>query len=192
MFCSFGTSPKIMRLFCKGRVIEKDDRRFEALRTRMSKANGSDVELVGGRAIIWLDVYKAQTSCGFGVPILARSHSQDDTSENASVGGAEPGQMFVNRDTMDFWATKMAEKNALSGYQKNANARSLDGLPGLRSARRARGQWVLGDEVMAWVVRVGQQWEALLVGGLVGILVVAALHVVGLLDVDYGSNAYRR
>ena len=70
MFCSFGPSPQIMRLFCKGRVVEKWDQHYQELRAKMATENGDEVDLTGARAIIVLKVKKVQTSCGFGVPIV--------------------------------------------------------------------------------------------------------------------------
>ena len=56
MFCSFGVSPRIMRLFCTGRVIEWDQPSFGPLLLKMAKK-----KLEGARAIILLDVWKVRT-----------------------------------------------------------------------------------------------------------------------------------
>ena len=53
MFCSFDKNPRIMRLFCTGRVVEYTDPGFDTLLKRMSKA-----EIVAPRAIILLDIFK--------------------------------------------------------------------------------------------------------------------------------------
>ncbi len=53
MFCSFDTSPRIMRFFCKGRVIEWDQPEFELLLKRMGNKM-----VEGARAVILLDVFK--------------------------------------------------------------------------------------------------------------------------------------
>jgi hypothetical protein len=140
MFCSFGRSPRIMRLFCTGRVVEKGDQRFEELRERMSRCNGRDVELVGGRAIILLHVFKVQTSCGFGVPVFGgqgRGQGQDslegegegdgDVGEHGDDVKLGSGEMVTERETMDYWARKTEEKDKLLGYQRDSNFRSLDG-----------------------------------------------------------------
>ena len=55
MFCSFGTSPRIMRFFCRGRVVERGDGGFESEVKRMGKGKG---EVLGARAVILLDVWK--------------------------------------------------------------------------------------------------------------------------------------
>lgn len=53
MFCSFGKGPKIMRWFCKGKVIEWNDPDFGKWVGRMGKKG-----IVGARAIIVLNVWK--------------------------------------------------------------------------------------------------------------------------------------
>jgi hypothetical protein len=53
MFCSFGASPRIMRFFCKGRVVEWDLPEFEVLLEKMGKKR-----IDAARAIIVLDVFK--------------------------------------------------------------------------------------------------------------------------------------
>jgi hypothetical protein len=53
MFCSFGATPRIMRFFCTGRVVEWDRPEFESLLERMGK-----MRIQGARAVILLDVFK--------------------------------------------------------------------------------------------------------------------------------------
>lgn len=53
MFCSLEQKPRIMRLFCKGRVIERKDPEFEPEMKRINK-NG----IPGTRAIVMLDIWK--------------------------------------------------------------------------------------------------------------------------------------
>ena len=53
MFCSFAKSPRIMRFFCKGSVVEWDDGRFEDLMGKMGKKR-----VEGARAVILLNVLK--------------------------------------------------------------------------------------------------------------------------------------
>jgi len=59
MFCSFDTLPRILRLFCRGTVVELDDPTFESTLERMGKK-----PLPGMRAIILLEIWKVSTSCG--------------------------------------------------------------------------------------------------------------------------------
>ena len=53
MFCSFATSPRILRFFCRGRVVEYDKPEYGRLLQRIEKK-----EVVGARAVIVLDVWK--------------------------------------------------------------------------------------------------------------------------------------
>ena len=56
MFCSFGVSPRIMRFFCTGHVVEWDQPSFATILLKMAKKR-----LEGARAIILLDVWKVGT-----------------------------------------------------------------------------------------------------------------------------------
>jgi len=53
MFCSFEASPRILRLFCTGRVVEWNDPGFDGWLKRMGDKN-----IKGARAAIILDVFK--------------------------------------------------------------------------------------------------------------------------------------
>lgn len=55
MFCSFDKLPRIMRWFCKGRVVEWDQPGFEELLTKMGKE-----KITGARAVILLDVWQGK------------------------------------------------------------------------------------------------------------------------------------
>ncbi|KAL4928649.1 DUF1446-domain-containing protein [Aspergillus undulatus] len=129
MFCSFDASPRILRFFCTGSVIEWSDPDFKPYLERMGEK-----ELIGARAIIKLDVFKVQTSCGYGVPQLSLAF---DSETN------EPKPYFKDRQTLSYWARKTVEAGHSRAYQAEWNSRSLDGLPGLRSALQDKGQSVL-------------------------------------------------
>lgn len=53
MFCSFDKTPRIMRLFCMGRVVEFDREEYKTLLERMRKEH-----VVGARAVIVLHIFK--------------------------------------------------------------------------------------------------------------------------------------
>ena len=61
MFCSFTDTPMILRLFCKGEIIDKNDPQLR------EKFNLSD--LSGMRQFIKLSIYCVEHSCGMGVPL---------------------------------------------------------------------------------------------------------------------------
>jgi hypothetical protein len=150
MFCSFEANPRIMRFFCTGRVVEWDQPEFEPMLRRMGMKN-----FEGARAVILLDVFKVQTSCGYGVPRLAKQKSEDGDEEIAG---------FQDRQIMGHWASNQIEKNTLHAYQQKNNSDSLDGLTGMRVSRRDRGETLWLTDTQAWLRRILGQREALAVG----------------------------
>ncbi|KAF7854572.1 hypothetical protein EAF04_010381 [Stromatinia cepivora] len=170
MFCSFTSTPRIMRFFCTGHVIEWNTPQFSTLLSKMGKAN-----VDGARAIVLLDVWKVQTSCGYGVPILTPLTTQ---IENPSLGP------WTNRKTLGHWASQKVAKSEMQDYQLLNNSYSLDALPGLKSARNQRfgGNLVRvrGDEVLFWGKRIVKgEWRGVVVGLLVGLLMGFVMGVVG-------------
>ncbi|KAF1982973.1 hypothetical protein K402DRAFT_448455 [Aulographum hederae CBS 113979] len=211
MFCSFGPSPRILRLFCRGRVIEKGDAEFGGWVRKMVEGGmeaPGGLEMEGGsgagmdaeekdettekgeedgkmhlkaiRAIILLDVFKVQTSCGFAVPIFPSSSPPTSSSDGPEVSellSPVPTSGYANRATLAKWTSFMVKKDgSLEPYRTGNNFRSLDGLPGLRSARRGRGEWVGVEGVLQWGRRVGGMWEGVLVGM---VLMMVLMVVVG-------------
>ena len=96
-----------------------------------------------------------QTSCGFAVPLLADEKA--DAGEEGAAG-------FRDRDTLDRHNARQVELGKMEAYRALNNAWSLDGLAGLKSARRAAGHSLWASSLRAWLRRVSQQREALLVG----------------------------
>ncbi|KAF2401541.1 hypothetical protein EJ06DRAFT_581649 [Trichodelitschia bisporula] len=195
MFCSFGPAPRIMRLFCTGRVVEKGAPGWAAamalFRTEKQagdeeavlwpsgkRAEGewqSDAIARASRAVIYLDVFKVQTSCGYGVPLLAPSGVGESEDPSDPTGGMMKmeakgdGGLWVDRDVLPGWGAKKTE-SSLRGYWVDNNLRSLDGLPGLRAAGAG-----------GWRVSVGGGWVG---AAVVWVLVVTSrifgVDVVGL------------
>ncbi|CAZ79760.1 unnamed protein product [Tuber melanosporum] len=173
MFTSFSASPRILRLFCTGRVVEAENAEFDdivqSFGPRGEEEGGEGKGgMKGARAVVLLDIFKVQTSCGYGVPIAEGA----PTGGEEGGGGVEGEARFGERETMERWAEKQIEKGNLETYRAEWNSSSLDGLPGLRSARREKGEralWV-GD-LLARAKRVGREWEGLLVGLGVGVAV---------------------
>ncbi|PLN79393.1 hypothetical protein BDW42DRAFT_186774 [Aspergillus taichungensis] len=132
MFCSFEGLPRILRLFCTGRVVETGvDGAFERVVDRMGLKGKVSA---GVRAAIVLDIFKVQTSCGFSVPRLALTFDPDTN---------KPTPTLIKRDTLIKVTEKMDRGDKLEPYRAESNLRSLDGLPGLESARKANGGWRL-------------------------------------------------
>lgn len=63
---SFGEKPLIVRLYCKGRVVAKGSVEFNEI---VSKHYQS-FDPASFRQVFVFDVYKTQTSCGYGVPVM--------------------------------------------------------------------------------------------------------------------------
>lgn len=166
MFCSFAKSPRIMRFFCMGKVVEWDDPRFEGLLKRMGKER-----IEGARAVILLDVFKVQTSCGFGVPLLTTA----PTSEDDKSGEMKP--VLLDRDTMGHWSHRKVETNTLLEWQAEYNSSSLDGCPGMRSAMRDHKDRVWLTLIKARMRRVGTQREAILVGIVLGMVFLLSVQM---------------
>jgi hypothetical protein len=65
LFCSFDEEPRILRLFCTGTVIGKEDPAFEELVRNFPAANPSAV-----RQLFRLQVEAVEGSCGLSVPVM--------------------------------------------------------------------------------------------------------------------------
>jgi hypothetical protein len=63
-FISFGEKPLILRFYCKGRVVAREAEEFGML----SRKHFAGMQTEYFRQIFYFDVYRVQTSCGFGAP----------------------------------------------------------------------------------------------------------------------------
>ncbi|KAL5619409.1 hypothetical protein FOVSG1_001631 [Fusarium oxysporum f. sp. vasinfectum] len=194
MFMSFGPAPRIARFFCRSRIVEWDDPAFPDLVRRISKGKRSTFD--GARAIILADVFEAQTSCGFGVPRVKRGiYAPDETSEkNLSLeqvlregvdGKVNELAVFEERPTMDMWVAKRVENNTLLEYHKETNVLSMDGLPGLRAARRSVGETLWFTDAKAHARKVFSQSEAIAVGFVLALLLYVVMVSVGAISASW-------
>jgi len=99
LFCAFTGSPRILRLYGRGRVVLPDSDGWDALRRLFP-------EYPGVRQVVVARVTRVQTSCGFAVPRM---------------------ELVGQRDTLLRWAE--AKGGALPAYRAEKNAHSIDGLP---------------------------------------------------------------
>ncbi|KAK2752882.1 hypothetical protein FQN54_008035 [Arachnomyces sp. PD_36] len=166
MFCSFLSSPRILRLFCTGRVVEWDQPEFPRMLERMKLA-----PIPGARAVIILDIFKVQTSCGYGVPLLSLSTDP------------EPRPIFLDRDTINQYNLKKSVEQT-HDYQRDMNYDSLDGLPGMRAARKSRGEFLLLGDMQNWIRRHRQSTDLLFVSLLSVVTTIAVLKWVGLTTIE--------
>jgi hypothetical protein len=109
MLCAFDGPPRILRLHGRGEVVMPDDPRFAELLVRFDFAGPATTE--ARRSIVVVDVTRIADSCGYGVPLMSyegeREHTDVWAKKRLRVGGPE----------------------ALTDYQREKNAKSLDGLP---------------------------------------------------------------
>ena len=101
MLCAFDGPPRIIRLFGHGEVVRDGDAKWQGLRRHFDHA------LPSARQIIRVKVSRVQSSCGFGVPLMALQNQRDD---------------LIN------WAEKKGDAGLLE-YQRLNNHSSIDGLP---------------------------------------------------------------
>jgi hypothetical protein len=111
MLCAFQGPPRIVRLHGRGEIVQAGDPRFEQLLASCGFPDLAAPE--ARRAVILVHVERVADSCGYGVPLM-------------SVEGQRPH--------MAAWAEKklrVGGSQALIDYQREKNARSIDGLPAI-------------------------------------------------------------
>jgi hypothetical protein len=111
MLCAFAGPPRIVRLHGRGEVVPAGDPRFEELLVPAGFDEPEHPE--ARRALVLVEVTRIADSCGYGVPLMAYE-------------GDRPHQ--------DLWAGKKLRTGgpeALRDYQREQNARSVDGLPAI-------------------------------------------------------------
>src|SRR3954452_13139969 len=111
MLCAFAGPPRIVRLHGRGEVVPAGDPRFEELLVPAGFDEPEHPE--ARRALVLVEVTRIAVSCGYGVPLM-------------TYEGHRPHQ--------DLWAAKKLRTGgpeALLDYQREKNARSLDGLPAI-------------------------------------------------------------
>lgn len=102
LFCAFEGPAKIIRLHGNAESIPTGSARFQALAESFPSHPGA-------RAIIRADLTRISDSCGFGVPLYDYRGERDTLLNFAHTKGPE----------------------GLETYRRKANAKSIDGLPGL-------------------------------------------------------------
>jgi hypothetical protein len=108
MLCAFSGPPRVVRLHGRGTAIEPQDAGFEELRFQLGP------EAMPTRTIIRVEVERVSDSCGFGVPLF---------------------EFREQRTQLARWAEKKGTQG-IRDYERSKNARSIDGLTGLRWVER--------------------------------------------------------
>jgi len=146
MFNSYGKETRIMRIFCRGTVVEADSPMIPELLKKMGKEH-----VLGLRSIILLDIFRVMTSCGYGVPI-------------ADEAGIRERPMLLEFTQK---VEKLGGPTAIPNYQNDHNSYSFDGNPGLRAGRKRRGERPWIAELRYSLKKAFSQWQtALLVFGI--------------------------
>ena len=109
LLCAFEGPPRILRLHGRGEFVLPEDPRFAELLERCEFAGPAHPE--ARRAVVVVDVKRVADSCGYGVPLM-------------SYEGTRP-----HGDASDAKRLRTHGPDALLDYQREHNARSLDGLP---------------------------------------------------------------
>ncbi|KAM3523928.1 hypothetical protein NHJ13051_004830 [Beauveria bassiana] len=209
MFMSFGPAPRILRLFCRSSIVEWDSPRFEEL-VRTIAQGSPRTAFDGARAVIVCDIWQVQTSCGFGVPRVKKGIYAADNEDDAGELGGKAGDahktgdtavdmekllreghvegqkltelcVFEERPQLDYWAGMMVSKNTALKYQAKHNSRSMDGLPGMKTARRDNNEVLWLGDAAAYLRRTSAEKVSVAIGFLLGALfyfIVGALNLV--------------
>ena len=106
MFCSFGDTPLILRLFGRGEAVPLGDPRFDHLADSLPS-------VAGARSIIRVDLDRVQTSCGYAVPHM---------------------EFIAARPKLEQWADHRGP-DGLEQYWADRNTESIDGIPALDHLR---------------------------------------------------------
>ncbi|TQV98055.1 pyridoxamine phosphate oxidase [Cordyceps javanica] len=207
MFMSFGPTPRILRLFCRSSVVEWDSPQFQDLVRSVSQGSGGR-RFDGARAVIVCDIWQVQTSCGYGVPRVKKGiYAADEDDADSDIGtkpsvqkagdatvdmekllreGRDQSQkltelcVFEERPHLDYWSGVMVSKNTALKYQAEHNSRSMDGLPGMKTARRDNGELLWLGDAAAYLRRTSSEKVSVAIGFLLGVFFCFILGAVNL------------
>jgi Pyridoxamine 5'-phosphate oxidase len=116
MLCAFAGPPRILRLHGRGSVHLPGEPAYEALLEACAFDDPSVPQ--ARRSIVEVDVERVSDSCGYGVPLMR----QEGQREHARL-----------------WAEKRLSTrgdDAMTDYQAQKNAESIDGLPAIAPGRQ--------------------------------------------------------
>ncbi len=102
MLCAFTGPPRIVRLQGRGTVVSPPDPEFAPLAARFP-------QMPGVRSIIRVELVRISDSCGYAVPLM---------------------DFVAEREALTKWSDKKGPDGVLD-YQRENNAKSLDGLIGV-------------------------------------------------------------
>lgn len=109
MFCSFGRTPKILRIYGTGHVVLPGDPRWPDLASHFPVAAGQGTDRGNQRAIVVVHADRIADSCGYAVPEM---------------------ELTRERDLLTNWSQRRSAED-LAAYRVKHNSVSIDGLPAL-------------------------------------------------------------
>lgn len=112
---------------------------------------------------------------------------------NSLVSGSDDKDVhsdpiLEDRKTLGHWASQRVEKGELRKYQALNNFRSLDGLGGLKAARRDRGQILWLEDARVYLKRLLHQWDAILLGVVLALFFMLMSHALPTLTQRFQSR----
>jgi hypothetical protein len=96
-----------------------------------------------------------------------------------------------DRETLSQWAGKKIEKGELQNYQKEWNNESLDGLPGLRAARKDMGEAVWLGDMKASLKKNSHVWQLILTTFLSILSTIIVMQMLGYSTLKLRMSAWR-
>jgi len=128
LFQAFEGPPRVLRLYGKGKVFEKGSPEFDKFLQPSNEPEEIDFPtpeiLPGARAIIWIDITRVGSVCGFAVPFMKFVSEREQLNVVAS--------RFQDRDSTVDDPFKLHWQKGLMSYWVKINSWSIDGLPGLK------------------------------------------------------------
>ncbi|KAF7793880.1 hypothetical protein EIP86_005002 [Pleurotus ostreatoroseus] len=151
LFEAFEGPPRILRLFGKGRVIERGTKEFDDLMNPEYTHPQADTSiqgfptpelLPGARAIIWLDITRVGTSCGYAVPFMKFESHRNTLNDWA--GKREKIDEETGTGDLQV-ANILPPQKGLKYYWVSTNSWSIDGLPGMHQVTRLATSALISD-----------------------------------------------
>ncbi|KAF5339800.1 hypothetical protein D9611_009205 [Ephemerocybe angulata] len=155
MFNAFEGPPNILRLFGTAKVYEFGTPEYEKLLPAEKRQPGS-------RSVIWVDVHKVGTSCGYSIPFFsykgprnrlrkfAAGKEQEDYDHYISCVGELESSSDTTSGTAPPTVSDLPPEKGLKNYWRFRNPKSIDNVPAVQTAFESTKP--LGD----WRVRGAQ------------------------------------
>ncbi|GJE92270.1 hypothetical protein PsYK624_084240 [Phanerochaete sordida] len=147
LFQAFEGPPRILRLYGKGKVYEKGTPEFDKLFNPSNDEGELDYPtpelLPGARAVIWIDITRVGSACGFSVPFMKFESHREQLNQVAA--------RMEDKDAATEDPYTLHWEKGLLAYWVKINTWSIDGLPGLKQVLPR----VTGDDVKQAMTEVG-------------------------------------